>query len=192
MAYDMNAHNTQGNDVFRVFTDRKIGTKLMIGFACVLAITAAISISAYMSFNQVDTAFEQVSYSQKNAAKVSELEQDITFLRGAAREFAQTGNPSVLQQAKSRIASGRDAFQNLVTSVRDPDRKQKMQEVAQQFGVFANSFDNVVQLRQQQTKLTVEVLTPNADKLRAAVNQFRAVAARGGSADLVELCYDAN
>jgi methyl-accepting chemotaxis protein len=193
MAKEMSpANNVQGNGVFRLFSDRKIGTKLMIGFACVLVITAAISFSAYMSFDKVDRAFEQVSYSSKNAAKVSELEQDITFLRGAAREFAQTGNPTILNQAKTRIAAARTAFQDLVTAVRDPSRKQKMQEVAQQFDVYAGFFDKVVQNRQQQTKLTVEVLTPNADKLRATVNQLRTVGAKGGSADLVDLAYEAN
>jgi methyl-accepting chemotaxis protein len=193
MAKEMSlVNNIQGNGILRLFSDRKIGTKLMIGFACVLAITAAISISAYISFDKVDKAFEQVSYSSKNAARVSELEQDITFLRGAAREFAQTGNPAILEQAKKRIAAARQAFQDLVTAVRDPSRKQKMQEVAQQFDVYAGFFDKVVQNRQQQTKLTVEVLTPNADKLRATVNQLRTVGAKGGSADLVDLAYEAN
>jgi methyl-accepting chemotaxis protein len=193
MAKEMSlANNMQGNGVFRLFSDRKIGTKLMIGFACVLAITAAISISAYLSFDKVDRAFEQVSYSSKNAARVSELEQDITFLRGAAREFAQTGNPAILAEAKKRIAASRQAFQDLVASVRDPSRKQKMQEIAQQFDVYSASFDKVVQLRQQVTKLTVEILTPNADKLRATVNQLRTVGAKGGSADLVDLAYEAN
>jgi methyl-accepting chemotaxis protein len=193
MAKEMSPpNNMEGNGVLRLFSDRTIGTKLIIGFACVLAITAAISISAYMSFDKVDRAFEQVAYSSKNAARVSELEQDITFLRGAAREFAQTGNPAILDLAKKRIATARQAFQDLVTSVKDPSRKQKMQEVAQQFDVYAGFFDKVVQNRQLQTKLTVEVLTPNADKLRATVNQLRTVGAKGGSADLVDLAYEAN
>ena len=193
MAKEMSlAKNMEGNNVFRLFNDRKISTKLIIGFACVLAITAAISVSAYVAFDKADVAFEQVAHSSKNAAKVSELKQDITFLRGAAREVAQTGNPTVLEQARKRIVTGREAFQILVAAIRDPAHKQKMQEVAQQFDVFAASFDNVVQLRQQQTKITLEVLTPNADKLRATINQLRTVGVKGGSADLVDLAYEAN
>jgi methyl-accepting chemotaxis protein/CHASE3 domain sensor protein len=192
MASELSAENSQGRGVLSLFNDRKIGTKLMIGFACVLAITASISISAYMAFDKADMAFQQVSYSSKNASRVSVLEQDLTFLRGAAREFAQNGNPTVLEQAKKTIASGRESFQELTAAIKDPARKQKIQEIAQQFGVFATSFDRVVQLRQEQTKSTAEFLTPNADKMRATVNQLRIVAAKGGSVDLVDLAYEAN
>ena len=49
--------STQGRGLSRLFNDRKIATKIAIGFAVVLSITAVISASAYFAFTKVDDSF---------------------------------------------------------------------------------------------------------------------------------------
>jgi methyl-accepting chemotaxis protein/CHASE3 domain sensor protein len=192
MANVMTTVDTQSSGVWRIFNDRSIGTKLMIGFGCVLVLTTAISVNAYMAFTKADAAFQQVSYASKNAGKVSVLEQNLTFLRGAAREYAQNGNPQILEQAKKVISIADGSFRELVETVKDPARKQKIQEIAQQFGTFGTSFDKLVQLRQDQTKLTIDVLTPNAEKLRTGIQELRLAAVKTDNGAVVDLVFEAN
>jgi CHASE3 domain sensor protein len=187
MSMGMQTEKTSG--VWRHFNDRKISTKITIGFACVLAITAVISVNSYLAFEKADRGFQDVAYSARNSARATDLEQNLIFLRGAAREFAQTGNPSVLDRAKKGIANSRETFQALVTGIRDSARKQKMQEIARQFDVFVVSFEKIVQLRQEQTSLTAGFLTPNADKARVGFQELYKVAAKDGDMDLATIAY---
>jgi methyl-accepting chemotaxis protein len=187
MSMGMQTEKTSG--VWRHFNDRKISTKIMIGFACVLAITATISLNSYFAFEKADRGFQDVAYSARNSARATDLEQNLIFLRGAAREFAQTGNPSVLDRARKGIASSRETFQTLATAIRDPARKQKMQEIAQQFDIFVASFEKIVQLRQAQTSLTADFLTPNADKARVGFQELYKIAAKDGDMDLATIAY---
>jgi methyl-accepting chemotaxis protein len=186
---EMQSENIKTTGLSRLFNDRKIGTKIIIGFACVLTITAVISVSSYVSFQKADTGFQDVAYSSKNAARVTDLEQNLVFLRGAAREFGQTGNARVLDQARKGIVSGRATFQDLVASVKDPARKQQTQELGQKFDVFSASFEKIVQLRLAQNSMTAETLTLNADKARTAFQELYKVAAKEGDMDVATFAY---
>jgi methyl-accepting chemotaxis protein len=189
MSMEMHSQKNGASGLGRLFNDRKISTKITIGFACVLAITAVISVNSYLAFQKADIGFQDVAYSSKNAARASLLEQNLVLLRGAAREFAQSGNPAVLDRAKKGIVTSRDTFQELVTTVKDPARKQKMQEIAQQFGVFAGIFDKIVQLRLAQTTMTADILSPNADKARAAFQELYKVAAKDADIEVATFAY---
>ncbi len=187
MNVEIQSEKTSG--IWRLFNDRKISTKITIGFACVLAITAVISVNSYYAFEKADRGFQDVAYSSKNAARATDLEQSLVFLRGAAREFAQTGNPTVLDRARKSIVESRKILQELVASIRDAGRRQKIQDIAQQFEAFGASFEKIVQLRLAQTALTAESLTPNADKARAGFQELYKVAAKDGDMDLATIAY---
>jgi hypothetical protein len=53
----------ESNRIAALFTDRKISVKVGMGFACVLAILAAVSGTAYVAFRSSDEGFS--AYAQR-------------------------------------------------------------------------------------------------------------------------------
>ncbi len=182
----------QSGGISRIFNDRKISTKIMIGFGCVLAITATISVCAYTAFGKADTGFQEVVYSQTNTARVNALELTLVYLRGAAREYLRNDDPQLLAQANKLIPTARASIQELQQTIKNPARKKLAQELEKPFDAFATSFARIAQLKQEQTKLSVEVLSPAGDKMGAAFQNLWDAAAKSGDSGLYSLAYKAN
>ena len=61
--------------VLRFFHDRKINTKIFIGFGCVLAITAVISIIAYSALVRIAASFTEFSRLGDAVTNAQEIDQ---------------------------------------------------------------------------------------------------------------------
>src|SRR4051812_37720033 len=122
MANDM----ASGRGLSRLFNDRKIATKIAIGFALVLAITAVISASAYLAFGKVDQGFASFAKQSGNAEKASALDQGFLFLRWSAREYALAGDPAFLEQAKKAQAALAEDIQKAQAALVKPENKRRV------------------------------------------------------------------
>ncbi len=183
---------TQASGGFRLFNDRKISTKITIGFACVLAITATIAIGAYSAFDKADAGLANVVSGSGNSRRADDLELHFVVLQASIREYALNSNPSARDQAMKSIVTLMEMSRDLVENVRNPVRKKQADDLGQQFAAYSKPFERVVQLRQEQAALTAQVLTPSGDKLRADFQKLRDVAAAAGDAPLLALANEGN
>ena len=192
MTTEVQQVNARPRGAFRLFNDRKISSKIMIGFGCVLAITAAVSVSAYLAFGKADRGFGEVIYSQTNTARVNALELTLVYLRGAAREYMRNDDPALLAQANKLIPAARDSIQELTQTIKNPERKKIAQDLAQPFDVFAAGVAKIGQLKQEQTRISVDILTPAGDKMRIAFEKLWNVAMMSNDNNFLTLAYKAN
>jgi len=169
--------DVQASGLSRLFTDRKISTKIMIGFGCVLAITATISAGAYMAFGKADVGLQTLVSSTTNARKIGELDRHAIVLKAAVKEYRQNSSPAARDEAKKAIASLVSTSQSLAQSIKHPGRRQQAEELTVKFGEFSKPLDRIIALREQQVALTAEILTPNGDRLRADFLKLRDAAA---------------
>jgi methyl-accepting chemotaxis protein len=190
MAIDIRAAETQASGISGLFNDRKISTKIIIGFACVLAITAAISAGAYMAFGKTDAGVQNFAHSSTNMRKVGDLERNFIVLRSSVREYAQNGNASARDQAKKSIAMVRDSIRDLSQDIQDAERKKMMDDLTAQFGVYSQPFDKIVQLRQEQNALSAEVLTPTGNTLVGDFQKLRNVTTESGDTAALAMAND--
>jgi methyl-accepting chemotaxis protein len=172
------------------FTNRKIGTKIIFGFACVLTITAAISAGAFVAFGRADAGLDNVVRASTNLRKATELEGSFIDLRASIRAYAFTGHAANRDQAKAGIATVADSLRKLVESINDPSRKNAAQELAKQFENIVNPFPRLVDLREQQNQLTVKVLAPGGDQLRLDFVKLRDIASKDADASLLARVND--
>src|SRR6185369_3340611 len=74
----------------------------------------------------------------------------------------------------------------------NPERRAKMAEISEQFENYAKSFDKLVGLKQDQNKLTKEVLDPLGMKSRAEIEELQTMAAvKAGNSNTVILAGEA-
>jgi methyl-accepting chemotaxis protein/CHASE3 domain sensor protein len=190
MVQSVQTSGVQASGVSRLFNDRKISTKIMIGFACVLAITAAISVGAYTAFGKADAGLQTVVTSTSNSRKIGELERHAIVLRASMKEYGLNSNPTARDEAKKAIASLVETSQSLAQSIKHPGRKKQAEDMSVQFGEFSKPLDKIIQLRQEQASVTNEILTPSGERLRADFTKLRDVA--GDDAKLLAAANEAN
>ena len=185
MALDHRAAETGSAGLLGVFNNRKIGTKIAVGFTCVLSIAAVIAIAAHLGFKKADVGLDKVAHSAKNLTAMTELEREFVVLRAALRDYEATGQAMARNQAKQAITNVNDMIQRLTPDIRDPGRRKQGEALAAQFAAYGKPFDQIVALRQDLTKLTLSVLGPLGDKLVSDFERLRTTAYANGDSDVV-------
>ncbi len=192
MALDYRAAETGPAGLSGVFNNRKIGTKIAVGFTCVLAIAAVIAVGAQMGFNKADIGLDKVAHSAKNLTAMTELEREFVVLRAALHDYEADGQAEARNQAKQAIATVNEMMQRLTPEIRDPVRRKQGEVLASQFAAYAKPFDKIVALREEQTNLTLKVLGPLGGKLLADFKKLHSIAYANGDSDVVSGANEGN
>ncbi len=161
--------------------------KIGIGFACVLAITAAIATIAYYSLTRIGTGLHEYSRLGDVVAAARDIDTTFLKLRRYAREFSLTGDEEMATNAvKARDALKEKLAQSAKVIVVG-ERKAKLASVTQQFEAYSKNLDSAFRLRREQDKLQRDVLDPTGVKLRNEMEQLQnlAVSKAGNSNTLV-------
>jgi methyl-accepting chemotaxis protein len=182
---------SQSQGITAVFTNRKIATKIAIGFACILAITAVLSAIAYTSFVKVGHSFEAFNQRVAVVGLARDVELGFASFRRYAREFLQTGNENYFRAAIQRRDTLRALVARSLAEIKNPERLSKMKHLSDELEAYARNFDKAVGLRREQDKLVREVLDPAGALLATEMDQLQAWAAKAGNAGAVTIAGDA-
>ena len=185
MATPTAATGTSG--LSRLFNDRKINAKIAIGFACVLAITAVISIVSNLAFNSVSAGFETYNRYVAVVGNRPRHRPRVPSVRRFVREYAVSGDEAMVTAAEKEFATLKATVAKGLVTIKHPERLAKMQETARQIDVYARDFAKLVPLRRAQMKDTKEVLDPSGQKLRLDFEALQAAAAKAGNSNTLTL-----
>ena len=177
--------------ISHLFNDRKISTKIFVGFACVLAITAVISAGAYTAFGRATDGLDVVVRSAKNLRGVTDLERNLAILNGSIREYAQNGQAAARDRAKAAITVAAGSIQSLISEIKNPGRKKAAEAIGAQFADYSKPFPRIVDLREEQNALTAKIVAPSGDRMLADILKLRDIATKDADAPLLAQMNDA-
>ena len=189
-----NLSQTDGTSsgLFGFFTNRRINTKIMIGFGAVLVLTAVISTMSYRGFDKVSEGFNIFNQRVKVVGIARDVDRGFVAFRRFVREFALSGDESLIAEARTRQQVLAKDIKRGLDEIKNPERHQKMVELNGQFEIYAKDFDKLVALKQEQNKLTKEVLDPLGVKSRAEIEELQAMAAaKAGNSNTMVLAGEA-
>jgi methyl-accepting chemotaxis protein len=175
--------NTPSKGISRHFTDRKINTKISIGFAFVLAITAVVATIAYYSLMQIATSLHEYSRLGAVSGAAREIDRSFLALRRYGREFSLTGDEEMATSALKQRDALKDKIAQSTKIIVVGERRAKLAQVAEQFEAYSKSLDKAITYRREQDKLQRETLDPLGAKLRTEIEQLQswAVSKAGNS-----------
>ncbi len=131
----MNTHVTTAGGspgLSRYFTDRKISTKIGIGFACVLAITATISGVAYQGFAKVSVGFDNYNQRVGVVAIARDADREFLAFRRYVREYAVSGDEADVAAAEKGRVVVKGVIAKALAEIKNPERLGKMKHIAEQ------------------------------------------------------------
>ncbi len=162
--------------LFGFFTNRRINTKIMIGFAVVLALTLGLSVMSYRGFGMVSEGFETFNQRVKVVGIAREVDRGFVAFRRFVREFSLSGDESLIGEARKRQQTLAASIKQGINEIKNPERHKKMAELGEQFEHYGSGFDRLVVLKQEQNKLTKEVLDPLGLKSATEIEELQTAA----------------
>jgi methyl-accepting chemotaxis protein len=135
---------SERNGLSSLLTDRKISAKVGLGFACVLTILAIVSGMAYSAF--VSSAEEFASYTQRVAivSVARDIDRSFLNLRRFVREYALSAVEANVDAAKQEQTNLRALLQQGLNTVRNPERRSRLEDISRAADAYIANFDKVV------------------------------------------------
>ena len=114
--------------MFGFLGNLKVKSKIMLGFACVLALLAAMGGLSYWSLGNVAGDF--ATYEQRVlVGEISaEIDTETVKLRKEVREFAVTGKPEKAEAARALEVELDEVVAKAVETIKNPERLAKAEE----------------------------------------------------------------
>jgi len=158
----------------------------------VLALTAILAAMSYRGFSKVSEGFESFNQRVKVVSMVRDVDRGFVAFRGGVREFALSGDESLIAEARKRQQALVTSIKKGLDEIKNPERRAKMTEINAQFEQYGKNFDKLVALKQEQNKLTRDVLDPLGVKSRAEIEELQVMAAsKAGNSNTMILAGEA-
>jgi methyl-accepting chemotaxis protein len=178
----------QGSRTFRLPTLR-FRAKVMVGFAVVLAISAASLGIAYLGFERVSAGVAAYRNSVSEADQARNIDRELISYRLLARYYVLTGKED---DAKATLAAGtnlREAISQAMKSAAKPARLEPLTKLEQEFRAFSKVFTAVIQAKQQGANITRMELARGEIMIETKLNE---IARAASEAELKADEFEAN
>ena len=122
--------------------------KIMLGFAVVLAISAASMGFAYIGFERVSAGVDSYRRSVREADLARNIDRELISYRSLARYFVATGKE---EDSKAALAAEIDLKDAIVTSMKgttEPDRLEQIAKLEREFRAFTKIFAEIVKVKE--------------------------------------------
>ena len=171
----MNGH---ASSALSFMTNRGVAAKIGLGFACVLAIFAAVSGTAYLSFQTANDGFAAYTHRVTVDSIVTNAEAAFLNFRRFIREYSFTGAEANFEAANKEQTALLPLLQQALAEIKDPGRHRQIEDVIRNFEPYRKDFDQVVAQIREQKKVEEGTLDPLGARLQ---QQFDALVAAARS-----------
>ena len=176
----MNTHNGAGS----LMANRAIGTKVGIGFACVLSILAVLSTTAYLAFQNTEDGLTTFVQRVKVVTITRDVDRSFMNVRRLVRTYVANPNDANLEATNKEMAALRPLLARGVAEIKNTERHRLIENMATNVEAYAKMFGQVVTQTREQSQLEHETLDPLGDKLSQQFNSLLSAAAKAGDGNV--------
>ena len=162
------------------FLALRFRAKIILGFAIVLAISAAGIGFSYMGFERVAGAVALYRASVAEADTARNLDRELVSYQALARYFALTGKAEDEAAASAAQQALQATIEKSVTATRAAERRSQLGKLQAQFQTFAKIFSDIVALTRENAKLAADQIGIVGNKIRFKFDDLADTAALAG------------
>jgi len=178
---------SERNGLASLFSDRKIGTKVAIGFGCVLAILAVVSGMTWSAFRS--SAEGLSTYTQRVTVVdiARDIDRSFVNLRRFAREFALTGVQASADSVQKEAATLHALLQQGLAEIKSPERHQRVENISRMTDAYLKDFDEITARTRELANLQRDILDPLGQQQSEQLETLIATAGSAGNVNLTDL-----
>jgi methyl-accepting chemotaxis protein/CHASE3 domain sensor protein len=140
--------------------------KILLGFACVLAISAASLGTAYLGFERVSQAVASYHNSVSDADLARNIDRELISYRSLVRYYVVTGKDDDAKAAQTAEASLKEAIEKALAATVKPARREGLTRLSVEFKNFASTFADILKVKRESALLVQNELARSANMLR--------------------------
>jgi methyl-accepting chemotaxis protein len=149
--------------------------KIMLGFACVLAITAVSMSIAYLGFERVSTGVKAYRNIVSESDLAQHIDRELISYRALARFYVATGKEDDAKAALAAEAGLKSAIDQMMRSTTNPARIDQITRLAREFHAFTKIFADIAKAKRDSELVTQNQLTRSGNLLRYKLDDFPSV-----------------
>ncbi len=138
----------------------------MLGFAVVLAVSAASMGIAYLGFERVSEGLATYRNSVSEADLARNIDRELISYRGLARYYVVTGKEDDAKAALSAEASLKDAIDQSMRGTTNPAGLDQITRLAREFRTFTKIFADILKVKRDSALLAQNQLARTGNMLR--------------------------
>jgi methyl-accepting chemotaxis protein len=140
--------------------------KIILGFAVVLAISAASLGFSYLGFERISTSVTSYRGSVAEADLARNIDRELISYRSLVRYYVVTAKEDDAKAALDAEASLKAAIDQAIKGTNNAARRQSLDRLAKDFADFAATFAEILRLKRDSALVAQNQLTRNANMLR--------------------------
>jgi methyl-accepting chemotaxis protein len=138
----------------------------MLGFAVVLAVSAASMGIAYLGFERVSSGVATYRNSVSEADLARNIDRELISYRGLARYYVVTGKEDDAKAALSAETSLKDTIDQSMKGTTNPARLDQITRLAREFQAFTRIFADILRVKRDSALVTQNQLARGGNMLR--------------------------
>ena len=166
--------------LLNINTRMKVGARISAGFGLVLALVAAVALSAYMGLDATRHGFHRYQVTSHNAIRVQDIDGDFSFLRRSVLVYAQSGSPQALKTMGELRISLRNRIKQTAEDTTDSFKRENLQRASILLEEFGANLDRLVVARTARDQAIAQQLTPLGASMRASLSSLIKMAMADG------------
>jgi methyl-accepting chemotaxis protein len=151
--------------------------KIMLGFAVVLAVSAASMGIAYFGFERVSVGVASYRNSVLEADMARDIDRELISYQASARYYVVTGKEDDGKAALAAEAGLKDAIDRSLKGTSNPARLDQIRRLANEFRTFAGIFADIFKLKADSALVAQNQLTRGGAMLRYKLDDLASKAA---------------
>jgi methyl-accepting chemotaxis protein len=140
--------------------------KIMLGFAVVLAISAASMGMAYLGFERVSGGVDAYRHSVQEADLAREIDRELISYRSLARYFVVTGKEEDAKAALEAEGRLKAAIIASMKGTTDAVRREQVTKLEREFQTFTKIFADILKVKDESARIAQNQLARTGNSLR--------------------------
>ena len=174
------------------FSNLSIRTKILAGFALILAILGVVAGNSYYSFTNVASGLDHYTEATEEAALAAKIETNFLKLEGNVREYVNSGNVEKAKAVETIAPKLQHSLDQARKVIHDPKHMAKLDEITAVFGEYMSLFMKVRSVKAEHDQLVKEKLFPESDKIVQDLEIIASDATRNGNSNAAILAQAAH
>ena len=160
-----------------------IQTRIMVGFAIVLALLLGMGGTSYWYFSATGDEVRHYSEEVEIATAAARIETEFLRLQTFAREFANTGNEEDAEMARHLVPELEAHVRETLAAMTEPELQRRLEEVAEAVDVYVDDFHEAERLQAHLHDLIENTLDADGALLVHDLHELQRLLAAAGNAD---------
>ena len=160
------------------FTNMTLRTKLIAGFATVLALLPVVSLVGYLALNTATDGFSEYRQMARQPNLAGQLQANMLMVRMNVKDFIINGTEKDHQQYRTYLAKMTELVETARKEIKDPARMKKIDMVDAAHIQYDKAFEEVVTLKNRRNELLHDLSNVQGPLMEEALTKIMVSAER--------------